>query len=142
MNHTGGRRVLRRASAALSSVSVTQHLGEQVAHAADAANEARLVRVRLNELAQPHDEIIDGARSGELIRGPGTIEDFIAADRLADTARQEPQYGALLVRQRMRDAVHFGAEAPEIHPRAADAHHAAHLPPEVSQALVALQPVR
>src|SRR5882672_8053231 len=139
MNQTGGRPVLRLASAAPSSVSVTQHLGEQVAHAADAANEARLVRVRLDQLAQPHDEIINRARGGKFIRRPGTIEDFIAADRLADAAGQEPQYSALLVCQRVRDAVHLGAEALEVHPRAADAYDTAHLAWQVRQVLGTLQ---
>jgi len=44
-------------------------------------------------------------------------------------------------RQRVRDAVHLGTEALEIHPRAADAHDTAHLTRKVRQVLRALQAV-
>src|SRR5260221_11434301 len=97
MNQTGGRSALRLASAAANRVSVTQHLGQQIAHAADAADQARLVRVWLDELAPPHDEVIDGARGWELVGRPGPGQDLIAADGLSAAAGPGAPHRTILV---------------------------------------------
>src|SRR5579871_2044781 len=144
MNQTGGRAALRRASARSSSESrleasfgtrlttdcsgsITPNLREQIADAADAANHARVGRIDLDQLAQPHDEVIDRARGRKFIGRPGTVQDVIATDGLANALGEQPQHRAFLVGERAVLSIDGRAEALEVHECLADVYLAAHL---------------